>query len=152
MAKTAKHWNERYGNDPVRVRIAASESAVILSRTMASESQIERASKSAITPLSKTSSRVTSNSSSQTSRLRELTTELRELEAKLRLGGGSAKIEKQHKQGKLTARERVDLLLDKDSFRQEIGLLVAYDQYKAEGSRQEAEGSEQEIGNAPAAG
>src|SRR5687768_12590907 len=64
------------------------------------------------------------------SRLRELTNELRELEAKIRLGGGAERIEKQHRQGKLTARERIDLLLDKDSFRQEIGLLIAYDQYK----------------------
>src|SRR5881409_1947047 len=112
---------------------------------MASESQITPGSKTAIAPLSKTSSRVTSNSSSQLSRLRELTTELRELEARLRLGGGAEKIEKQHKQGKLTARERIDLLLDKDSFRQEIGLLVAYDQYKkADGSRQEADGRQQE--------
>jgi 3-methylcrotonyl-CoA carboxylase beta subunit len=96
----------------------------------------------------------TSSQSKQT-RLRELTSELRELEAKLRLGGGAERIEKQHKQGKLTARERIDLLLDKDSFRQEIGLLVAYDRYKAEGSKQKAEGSEQiadEIGSAPAAG
>jgi 3-methylcrotonyl-CoA carboxylase beta subunit len=62
-------------------------------------------------------------------RLRELTEELRQLEAKLRLGGGPEKIEKQHSQGKLTARERIDLLLDKDSYAQEIGLLVAYDQY-----------------------
>ena len=62
-------------------------------------------------------------------RLQELTAELRELEAKLRLGGGPDKIERQHKQGKLTARERIELLLDKDSYIQEIGLLVAYDQY-----------------------
>ena len=62
-------------------------------------------------------------------RLRELTDELQQLEAKLRLGGGPEKIERQHKQGKLTARERLDLLLDKDSYVQEIGLLVAYDQY-----------------------
>ena len=48
------------------------------------------------------------------SRLRELTNELRGLEAKIRLGGGSERIEKQHLQGKLTARERIDLLLDKD--------------------------------------
>src|SRR5437588_12101738 len=65
----------------------------------------------------------------QHTRLRELTTELHELEAKIRLGGGSEKIEKQHKAHKLTARERIDLLLDKDSLNQEIGLLVAYDQY-----------------------
>src|SRR6266850_6478249 len=62
-------------------------------------------------------------------RLRELTAELQELEARLRLGGGVDKIDRQHKQGKLTARERIDLLLDKDSYSQEIGLLVAYDQY-----------------------
>lgn len=62
-------------------------------------------------------------------RLQELSAELRELEAKLRLGGGPDKIERQHKQGKLTARERIELLLDEDSYSQEIGLLVAYDQY-----------------------
>lgn len=62
-------------------------------------------------------------------RLRELTRELLVLEERLRLGGGPEKIEKQHQQGKLTARERIELLLDKDSFAQEIGLLVAYDQY-----------------------
>ena len=62
-------------------------------------------------------------------RLQELTAELRQLESKLRLGGGPDKIERQHQQGKLTARERIDLLLDNNSFAQEIGLLVAYDQY-----------------------
>jgi 3-methylcrotonyl-CoA carboxylase beta subunit len=62
-------------------------------------------------------------------RLRELTAELQELEARLRLGGGPDKIDRQHSQGKLTARERIDLLLDQDSYVQEIGLLVAYDQY-----------------------
>jgi len=63
-------------------------------------------------------------------RLRELTDELRRLEAQLRAGGGPDKIERQHVQGKLTARERIDLLLDKNSYAQEIGLLVAYDQYE----------------------
>jgi 3-methylcrotonyl-CoA carboxylase beta subunit len=63
------------------------------------------------------------------SRLRELTADLKRLEAKLRRGGGSDKVARQHKQGKLTARERIELLLDKNSFAQEIGLLVAYDQY-----------------------
>ena len=58
-----------------------------------------------------------------------LTAELHTLEERLRAGGGPDKIDRQHKQGKLTARERIDLLLDKGSFRQEIGLLVAYDQY-----------------------
>src|SRR6266545_6312229 len=68
-------------------------------------------------------------------RLRELTAELQELEARLRLGGGPDKIERQHAQGKLTARERIALLLDKDSYAQEVGLLVAYDQYPNEDRR-----------------
>jgi 3-methylcrotonyl-CoA carboxylase beta subunit len=63
------------------------------------------------------------------SRLRELTEELKHLESRLRLGGGPEKITRQHDQGKLTARERIDLLLDSDAYHQEIGLLVAYDQY-----------------------
>ncbi|MCC6451884.1 MAG: acyl-CoA carboxylase subunit beta [Acidobacteria bacterium] len=63
------------------------------------------------------------------SRLRTLTEEFVELEAKLKLGGGAEKAAKIHKQGKLTARERIDLLLDKDSHSQEIGLLVAFDEY-----------------------
>ena len=64
-----------------------------------------------------------------TSRLRALATEVRALEARLRLGGGPDKAEKQHAQGKLTARERVAGLCDPDSRFIEIGLLVAHDQY-----------------------
>jgi len=63
------------------------------------------------------------------SRLGQLSGEIRELEARLREGGGSAKIERQHAQGKLTARERIDLLRDGDSRFLEIGLLLAYDKY-----------------------
>jgi 3-methylcrotonyl-CoA carboxylase beta subunit len=63
------------------------------------------------------------------SRLRSLTDEYLRLERKLKLGGGPEKIEKIHSQGKLTARERIDLLLDKGEYVQEIGLLVAYDEY-----------------------
>src|SRR5256714_3139012 len=63
-------------------------------------------------------------------RLRELAADLQRLEAKLRRGGGPDKIERQHQQGKLTARERIELLLDNGMYSQEIGLLVAYDEYK----------------------
>ena len=63
------------------------------------------------------------------SRLHELTDELHQLEARLRLGGGPDKIDRQHQQGKLTARERIKKLLDQDAYFQEVGLLVAYDQY-----------------------
>src|SRR5688572_3977309 len=66
------------------------------------------------------------------SRLRELTEDYLRLEHKLKLGGGPEKVEKIHKQGKLTARERIDLLLDKDTYSQEIGLLVAYDEYNGQ--------------------
>ena len=62
-------------------------------------------------------------------RLRELSTELRALEAKLREGGGQERIARQHKQKKLTARERVEQLCDPDARFLEIGLLVAHDQY-----------------------
>jgi len=71
----------------------------------------------------------TGTGTKQSTRLRELTDQLQTLEAKLRLGGGLDKIDRQHQQGKLTARERIELLLDKDAYAQEIGLLVAYDQY-----------------------
>ncbi len=64
-----------------------------------------------------------------TTRLRELSAELRALEERLRLGGGPEKIERQHAQGKLTARERIDRLRDADSRFLELGLLVAHDQY-----------------------
>src|SRR5256885_1315434 len=59
----------------------------------------------------------------------ELVRALRVLEERLRLGGGPDKIERQHQQKKLTARERITLLLDKGARFQEVGLLVAYDEY-----------------------
>jgi acetyl-CoA carboxylase carboxyltransferase component len=70
--------------------------------------------------------------SEKQTRLRELTDEFQRLERKLKIGGGAEKIEKIHKQGKLTARERIDLLFDKNAYQQEIGLLVAYDEYKGQ--------------------
>ncbi len=63
------------------------------------------------------------------SRLERLTAELRELNAQLRLGGGAERIERQHQQGKLTARERIALLLDANTPFLELGLLVAFDRY-----------------------
>ncbi|OGC94536.1 MAG: methylmalonyl-CoA carboxyltransferase [candidate division Zixibacteria bacterium RBG_16_48_11] len=41
---------------------------------------------------------------------------LRQKKAEARLGGGEKRIEEQHKKGKLTARERLEILLDEDSF------------------------------------
>jgi 3-methylcrotonyl-CoA carboxylase beta subunit len=64
-----------------------------------------------------------------TSRLRELSNEVRALEDRIRQGGGAERLEKLHRQGKLSARERVDRLRDPGTRFIEIGLLVAYDQY-----------------------
>ncbi|HYS69320.1 MAG TPA: carboxyl transferase domain-containing protein [Gemmatimonadaceae bacterium] len=62
-------------------------------------------------------------------RLRELSDEVRALETKLREAGGANRLERLHQQGKLSARERIELLRDPGSRTLEIGLLVAYDQY-----------------------
>ena len=61
--------------------------------------------------------------------MRRLVERLQELEEKLRQGGGATKAEKQHRDGKLTARERIAALLDRGAMFLEIGLLVAYDKY-----------------------
>lgn len=59
-----------------------------------------------------------------------------ELKAKLEkiyLGGGQKKIDAEHKKGKLSARERIQYLIDKNSIFLEIGALVGEDMYKEEG-------------------
>ncbi len=61
-----------------------------------------------------------------------MSAEVRELEEKLRQAGGPKKLQKLHEQGKLSARERVELLRDVDSSMLEVGLLVAYDQYEGQ--------------------
>ena len=45
--------------------------------------------------------------------------------AEARLGGGEKRIEKQHSKKKLTARERIEYLLDDGSF-EEVGMLVTH--------------------------
>ncbi len=61
--------------------------------------------------------------------MRRLAEELEALERKLRQGGGAKKIDRQHADGKLTARERLARLFDPDSYFLEVGLLVAHDRY-----------------------
>jgi len=65
----------------------------------------------------------------RTAHMRHLVETMRHLEDKLREGGGKERIEKQHRAGKLTARERIARLLDPDGRFLEIGLLIAYDRY-----------------------
>src|SRR5436190_5066282 len=64
--------------------------------------------------------------------MRHLVEQIRTLEARLREGGGQAKVEKQHRAGKLTARERIAKLLDPGARFLEIGLLIAHDQYEGQ--------------------
>ena len=66
------------------------------------------------------------------SRLTTLANEYRTLVARLEQGGGPDKIRRQHDQGKLTARERLQKLLDPGGPWLELGLLVAYDQYEGQ--------------------
>ena len=58
---------------------------------------------------------------------------LKILEDSIKLGGGKKNITKQHEKGKLTARERIALLIDPKTTFQEIGLFAAYGMYEAEG-------------------
>lgn len=51
----------------------------------------------------------------------------------VKLGGGKARIEKEHQKGKLTARERIDYLIDNDSKFLEVGALAADGMYEEEG-------------------
>ncbi len=64
--------------------------------------------------------------------MRRLVERFDELKEKLRQGGGQAKIEKQHRDGKLTARERIAKLTDPGAPFLEIGLLVAWDRYEGQ--------------------
>ena len=58
--------------------------------------------------------------------MRDIAEELEERRRVARLGGGEARIDAQHARGKLTARERLDLLLDAGSF-EEIDMFVEHD-------------------------
>src|ERR1700736_4018582 len=70
--------------------------------------------------------------------LADMVSQVRNEEEKIREGGGQKAIESQHSKGRLTARERINLLVDAGSFF-EIGSFAAYGMYE-------------EWGGAPAAG
>jgi 3-methylcrotonyl-CoA carboxylase beta subunit len=61
---------------------------------------------------------------------KQLTAALRTREKKTRLGGGEKKTEEQHQKGKLTARERIHYLVDKNSEFLEVGLFAGDGMYK----------------------
>ena len=66
-------------------------------------------------------------------RLRELNEEYQSQEKQIRLGGGVKAIERQHEKGRLTARERIEKLVDDARAFVEIGLWAAFGMYKDEG-------------------
>ncbi|HVK40131.1 MAG TPA: acyl-CoA carboxylase subunit beta [Candidatus Kapabacteria bacterium] len=59
--------------------------------------------------------------------------EIEEVAARTREGGGAKARERLHKRGKLSARERIDLLIDPGSWFMEIGLFTAHGFYEEEG-------------------
>src|SRR3954470_23416219 len=68
-----------------------------------------------------------------TSALRALTEQIAQQEGSLREGGGAAGLARQRKLGRLPARERIDLLIDKKTPLLEIGLWSAYGMYQEVG-------------------
>jgi acetyl-CoA carboxylase carboxyltransferase component len=59
--------------------------------------------------------------------------ELQSILGEVYLGGGKKRLEKKRSEGKLTARERISYLLDKNTPYQEIGALTAHNQYQDHG-------------------
>ena len=68
----------------------------------------------------------------QTKTTKDRIKQLEELRRKAQAGGGPEKVTAQHEKGKLTARERLHLLLDENSF-MEIDAFVAHPQFKVLG-------------------
>jgi 3-methylcrotonyl-CoA carboxylase beta subunit len=64
---------------------------------------------------------------------KHLVSQLHYKEKKTKAGGGEKKIEDQHKKGKLTARERIDYLIDSGSYFLEIGLFAGDGMYAEQG-------------------
>lgn len=64
---------------------------------------------------------------------KQLCSQLKAKAKKTQLGGGEKKIEDQHKKGKLTARERIAYLTDKDAAFLEVGLFAGEGMYKEQG-------------------
>mgnify|MGYP003638857591 CR=1 FL=1 len=62
-----------------------------------------------------------------------LVSELRKKLTKVKLGGGQKRVEKHHAKGKMTARERIDFLLDDKKPRIEIGAFAGEDMYADHG-------------------
>lgn len=65
--------------------------------------------------------------------MKMLLSDLRRVSEQVRLGGGKKAIEKHKARGKMTARERIEQLLDKNKPTVEVGEFAGYDMYESEG-------------------
>ncbi|MAO64862.1 MAG: methylcrotonoyl-CoA carboxylase [Balneola sp.] len=65
--------------------------------------------------------------------LHNIIEEFGKTEAEIKKGGGQKRIDKEHGKGKLTARERVEKLIDPDSAFHELGLWAGYEMYEEQG-------------------
>ena len=66
-------------------------------------------------------------------KLKQLISAMEQKLEKVKLGGGKSRIDKQHEQGKMTARERIDFLIDKNSDFIEIGAFAGDGMYAEHG-------------------
>ena len=66
-------------------------------------------------------------------KMRLLISQMEQRLNKVYLGGGKSRIEKLHEQGKMSARERIDFLLDKNTPKVEIGAFAGQDMYAEHG-------------------
>ena len=66
-------------------------------------------------------------------KMRLLISQMEQRLNKIYLGGGKSRIDKLHEQGKMSARERIDYLLDKESPRVEVGAFAGYEMYAEHG-------------------
>jgi len=71
--------------------------------------------------------------------MQSLLRELEEQQAEIKLGGGEKRIERQHSKGRMTARERIEALIDPDTWFTELSIFAAWEMYE-------------EYGGAPASG
>ena len=71
--------------------------------------------------------------------MEELLRQIADQEAQIRQGGGPQRIERQHSKGRLTARERIDRLIDEGTWFTELSIFAAWGMYE-------------EYGGAPASG
>jgi len=65
--------------------------------------------------------------------IHSLMKELEKQESEIKLGGGEKRIKKQHDKGKLTARERIEALIDDNTGFYELGLWAGYEMYTEQG-------------------